>query len=122
MKPNSAKDDVDGVDANARTDVARGRGVVHRHVDRDDDGDDVAVVGANAMALPPSRGTCGRPSAALDSTRRSRKARNSRAISAYEQAAAKFESEWCEGHPRAIAARKAKAALESGAAPIQLSS
>jgi hypothetical protein len=44
------------------------------------------------------------------------------AISAYEEAAAKFESEWCEGHPRAIAARKAKAALESGAAPIQLSS
>jgi hypothetical protein len=40
------------------------------------------------------------------------------AIAAYEQAAAKFESGWCQGHPRAIAARKAKAALESGAAPI----
>jgi hypothetical protein len=36
-------DDVDGVDADARTDVARRRGVVPRHVGRDDGGDDAAV-------------------------------------------------------------------------------
>src|SRR6267143_3768787 len=48
-------DDVDGVDADARTDVARRRGVVPRHVDRDDGCDDVAIVGANAVALPPGR-------------------------------------------------------------------
>src|SRR5262245_1668778 len=33
-------DDVDGVDADAWTDVAGCRGVVRRHVDRDDGGDD----------------------------------------------------------------------------------
>jgi hypothetical protein len=33
-------DDVDGVDADARTDVARRRGVVPRHVGRDDGSDD----------------------------------------------------------------------------------
>src|SRR5713101_7282800 len=38
-------DDVDGVDADARTDVARRRGVVPRHVGRDDGGDDAAVPG-----------------------------------------------------------------------------
>src|SRR5438067_8299750 len=48
-------DDVDGVDADARTDVARRRGVVPRHVGRDDAGDDAAIVGASAMALPRGR-------------------------------------------------------------------
>src|ERR1700724_372723 len=48
-------DDVDGVDADARADVARRRGVVPRHVGRDDGGDDVAILGANAVALPPGR-------------------------------------------------------------------
>src|SRR5207249_4754837 len=50
-------DDVDGVDADAdaRTDVARRRGVVPRHVGRDDGGDDAAILGANAVALPPGR-------------------------------------------------------------------
>ena len=46
-------DDVDGVDADARTDVARRRGVVPWHVGRDDDGDD-AGPDPNAMALSPS--------------------------------------------------------------------
>ena len=46
-------DDVDGVDADARTDVARRGGVVPRHVGRDDGGDDAAVPGAHAAALPP---------------------------------------------------------------------
>src|SRR5712691_5781035 len=45
-------DHVDGVDADARTDVARRRGVVPRHVGRDDGGDDAAILGANAVALP----------------------------------------------------------------------
>ena len=48
-------DDVDGVDADARTDVARRRGVVPRHVGRDDVSDDAAILGANAVALPPDR-------------------------------------------------------------------
>src|SRR5882762_6582993 len=48
-------DDVDGMDANTRTDVARGRGVVPRHVGRDDGGDDATVLGPNAVALPPCR-------------------------------------------------------------------
>src|SRR5213594_4413727 len=47
-------DDVDGVDADAWTDVARRRGVVPWHVG-DDGGDDAAVLGPNAVALPPSR-------------------------------------------------------------------
>src|SRR5512132_4192008 len=42
-------DDVDGVDADARTDVARRRGVVPRHVGRDDGGDDAAVPGPDAV-------------------------------------------------------------------------
>src|SRR5437660_9496832 len=46
-------DDVDGVGADARTDVARRCGVVPWHVGRDDGGDDAAVLGANAVALPP---------------------------------------------------------------------
>ena len=51
-------DDVDGVDADARPDVARRRGVVPRHVGRDDGGDDAAVAGPDAVALPrrPSAG------------------------------------------------------------------
>src|ERR1700732_130173 len=48
-------DDVDGVDADARTDLARRRGVVPRHVGRDDGSDDAAILGANAVALPPGR-------------------------------------------------------------------
>src|SRR5712671_1431202 len=48
-------DDVDGVDANARTVVARRRGVVPWHVGRDDGGDDAAVSGPDAVALPPGR-------------------------------------------------------------------
>src|ERR1700694_643059 len=48
-------DDVDGVDADARTDVARRRGVVPLHVGRDDGGDDAAVLGPDAVALPPGR-------------------------------------------------------------------
>src|SRR5438067_1549953 len=48
-------DDVDGVDADARTNVARRGGVVPRHVGRDDGGDDAAVVGPNAVELPSRR-------------------------------------------------------------------
>src|SRR5712691_13408512 len=47
-------DDVDGVDA-CRTDVVRRRGVVPWHVGRDDGGDDAAVLGPDAVALPPGR-------------------------------------------------------------------
>src|SRR4051812_2873290 len=43
----------DGVDANARTDVARRRRVVPRRVGGHDGGDDAAVAGADALALPP---------------------------------------------------------------------
>jgi predicted dithiol-disulfide oxidoreductase (DUF899 family) len=46
-------DDVDGMDADARTDVAWRRGVVPWDVDRDDGGDDAAVPGPDASALPP---------------------------------------------------------------------
>src|SRR5260370_28675137 len=38
-------DHVDGVDADARTDLARRRGVGPRHVGRDDDSDDAAILG-----------------------------------------------------------------------------
>src|SRR6266852_2055534 len=48
-------DDVDGVDADARTDMARRRGVVPRHVGRDDGRDDAAILAADAVALPPGR-------------------------------------------------------------------
>src|SRR5437762_13770487 len=48
-------DDVDGVDADARTDVARRRGVVPWHVGRDDGDDDAAVLGPDAVALPSGR-------------------------------------------------------------------
>jgi hypothetical protein len=41
--------------ADARTDVARRRGVVPWHVGRDDGSDDAAILGANAVALPPGR-------------------------------------------------------------------
>jgi tetratricopeptide (TPR) repeat protein len=33
------------------------------------------------------------------------------AIRAYDEAAKEFECEWCEGHPKTVAARKAKAAV-----------
>src|SRR5438477_9566784 len=56
-------DDVDGVDANARTDVARRRGVFPWHVGRDDGGDDAAVPGPNAVALPTGRWQDGRDAA-----------------------------------------------------------
>src|SRR6202521_179365 len=46
-------DDVDGVDADARADGARRRGVVPWNVGRDDGGDDAAVLGPHARALPP---------------------------------------------------------------------
>src|SRR5947199_8364183 len=42
-------------DANARTDMASRRGVVPWHVDRDDGGDDAAVLGPDPQALPPGR-------------------------------------------------------------------
>src|SRR6478752_4190715 len=45
-------DDVDVLDADVRADVARRRGVVPRHVGRDDGGDDAAVFGPDAVALP----------------------------------------------------------------------
>src|SRR6516164_2171606 len=48
-------DDVDDLDADARTNVARRRGVVPRHVGRDDGSDDAAILGANAVALPQGR-------------------------------------------------------------------
>src|SRR6266540_4899685 len=48
-------DDVDGVDAYTRTDVARRRGIVPRHVGRDDGGDDAAVPRPDAVALPSGR-------------------------------------------------------------------
>jgi len=48
-------DDVDGVDADARTDVAWCRGVVPRHVGRDDGGDDAAVPDPDAVALSSGR-------------------------------------------------------------------
>ena len=43
-------DDVDGVDADARTDVARRCGVVPRHVGRDDGSDDAGILGADAVS------------------------------------------------------------------------
>src|SRR5271165_6520742 len=46
-------DDGDGVDADARTDVARRRGVVPWHVGRDDGSDDAAILGPDAVPLPP---------------------------------------------------------------------
>src|SRR5216110_704745 len=46
-------DDVDGVDADAWADLARRRGLVPRHMGRDDGGDDAAIPGADALALPP---------------------------------------------------------------------
>src|SRR2546430_869338 len=72
-------------DANARTDMASRRGVVPWHVDRDDGGDDAAVLGPDAMALPPGRPrpvdhTCGRGLLRrLDSVRYGRVSARSRA-------------------------------------------
>src|SRR5688500_9861936 len=40
------------VDADAGADVVRRRGVVRRHVGRDDGGDDAAIVDPDAVALP----------------------------------------------------------------------
>src|SRR5882672_4478752 len=52
-------DDVDGVDADARADVVRRRSIVPWHVGRDDGGDDAAVPGPDAAALPPERWQAG---------------------------------------------------------------
>jgi len=48
-------DDVDGVDADARADFARGGGVFPRHVGRDDGGNDDAMSDPNPMAVPSGR-------------------------------------------------------------------
>jgi len=45
-------DNVDGMDADARTDVAWSGGIFPRHVGRDDGGDDAAILDADALALP----------------------------------------------------------------------
>src|SRR6266576_6746176 len=42
-------------DADVRTDMARRGGVVPWHMGRDDGGDDAAVPGPGAVALPPGR-------------------------------------------------------------------
>src|SRR5437660_8238155 len=42
-------------DVDVRTAMARRGGVVPGHVGRDDGADDAAVLGANAVALPPGR-------------------------------------------------------------------
>ena len=65
-------DDVDGVDADAGTGVARRRGVVPRHVGRDDGGDDAAVARPDAAALPrrPWRRRAGAPRSADRAGRR----------------------------------------------------
>jgi hypothetical protein len=47
-------DDVDGVDADAWTDLGKHWRVPPRHVGRDDGRDNDAVLGANAVALPPA--------------------------------------------------------------------
>src|SRR5205807_1084997 len=47
-------DDVDDVDADARTDMAPSRCIVSRNVGRDDSSDDAAILGADVVAL--SRG------------------------------------------------------------------
>src|SRR5256885_16179827 len=46
-------DNVDGMDADARTDVARRYGRVPRYVDGDDGGNDAAVSDPDAVALSP---------------------------------------------------------------------
>ena len=45
-------DDVDGMDADARTDLARRGGLLHGYVGCHDGGDDAAVPGPNAVAIP----------------------------------------------------------------------
>src|SRR5204862_7190045 len=42
-------------DVDVRTAMARRGGVVPGHVGRDDGSDDAAILGANAVALPPGR-------------------------------------------------------------------
>ena len=46
---------VHDLDADARANVARRRGVLPRHVGRDDGSDDAPILSANALALSPSR-------------------------------------------------------------------
>ncbi len=48
-------DHVDGVDADARTDVDRCRNVVPWYVGHDDGSDDAAVLGPDVVALSPGR-------------------------------------------------------------------
>src|ERR1700733_11464236 len=48
--------DVDDVDADARTNVAGRRGVLHGHVGRNDGSDDAAGVDADVVAVSPDRG------------------------------------------------------------------
>jgi hypothetical protein len=44
--------DVDGLDADAWTDLARRRDLIPQHVGCDDDSDDAPFFGSNAVALP----------------------------------------------------------------------
>src|SRR5438876_12060560 len=53
------RDDVDGVDADAWSDMARHRGVFPCHVGRDDGGDDVAVSAADAVRYRQAVGRTG---------------------------------------------------------------
>src|SRR5438552_4276090 len=46
-------DNVDAMDADARADLARRRGIFPRRVGRNDGGDDAAVPDADVVALPP---------------------------------------------------------------------
>jgi hypothetical protein len=48
-------DDVDGVDADVRADLAGHGSVVPHHVGRDDGDDDAAILDASAVALSPGR-------------------------------------------------------------------
>src|SRR5215510_9582083 len=68
-EPIDALDDVYGVDANAWTDVARSCGVVHRHVGRDDGGDDAAISRPDVVALPSSRSSQWAPARRADGAR-----------------------------------------------------
>ena len=54
-------DDVDGVDADAGPELARRRRHVPRHVERDDGGDDAAVLAAHAVRYRRGRGRGARP-------------------------------------------------------------
>src|SRR2546425_2922525 len=53
-------DHVDGVDANARADLAQRGGLVHGDVDRDDGGHDAAIAGDDSGAVPAGTADGGR--------------------------------------------------------------